>query len=74
MGRALGAKAFKLIFGHRGGNHPVRDLQTGRIHITVQNHGYALDADSLGGKLDVNNKGNDNRFRGHHHRPGGGSG
>jgi carbamoyl-phosphate synthase small subunit len=40
---ALGAKTFKLKFGHRGGNHPVRDLSTGKIHITAQNHGYATD-------------------------------
>jgi carbamoyl-phosphate synthase small subunit len=44
---ALGAKTFKLKFGHRGGNHPVRDLSTGKIHITAQNHGYATDPDTL---------------------------
>ncbi len=47
IARALGGKTFKLKFGHRGGNHPVRDLATGRIHITAQNHGYAVDPDSL---------------------------
>ena len=40
--RALGAGTFKLPFGHRGGNHPVKDLRTGRIAITAQNHGFAV--------------------------------
>lgn len=44
---ATGAKTFKLKFGHRGGNQPVKDLQTGRVHITSQNHGFAIDPDSL---------------------------
>ena len=44
---AYGADTYKLKFGHRGGNHPVRDLATGRIEITSQNHSYAVDADSL---------------------------
>lgn len=48
VARALGAKTFKLKFGHRGGNHPVKDLETGRIYITSQNHGYAIDASTLG--------------------------
>ena len=47
IGRALGAQTFKLKFGHRGGNHPVKDLATGRVSITAQNHGYAIDADGL---------------------------
>jgi len=53
IGRAFGAQTFKLKFGHRGGNHPVQDLETGRIHITAQNHGYAIDADSLSNGLEV---------------------
>ncbi len=53
LGRVFGAKTFKLKFGHRGANHPVRDLSDGRIHITAQNHGYAVDADSLGSELEV---------------------
>ncbi len=53
IARAFGARTFKLKFGHRGGNHPVRDLETGRIHITAQNHGYAVDPDSLKGGLEV---------------------
>ena len=46
---ALGAKTFKMKFGHRGGNHPVMNLQTGKIEITSQNHSYAVDVDSLQG-------------------------
>ena len=46
---ALGGKTFKLKFGHRGGNHPVRDLTTGRVKITSQNHGYAVDPGSIEG-------------------------
>ncbi|MEK4424360.1 glutamine-hydrolyzing carbamoyl-phosphate synthase small subunit [Solibacillus sp. FSL K6-1523] len=46
---AAGASSFKLPFGHRGGNHPVKDLRTGRTDITSQNHGYAIDMDSLKG-------------------------
>ena len=49
LGQALGGRTFKLPFGHRGANHPVKDLPTGRVVITSQNHGYALDADSLAG-------------------------
>ncbi|MDO4622052.1 MAG: glutamine-hydrolyzing carbamoyl-phosphate synthase small subunit [Eubacteriales bacterium] len=44
---AYGAKTYKLKFGHRGGNHPVKDLQTGKLEITSQNHSYAVDADSI---------------------------
>lgn len=46
---ACGAKTYKLKFGHRGGNHPVVDLRDGHVEITSQNHGYAVDADSLEG-------------------------
>jgi carbamoyl-phosphate synthase small subunit len=53
ISRAFGAKTFKLKFGHRGGNHPVRDLSNGRIHITAQNHGYAVDPNSLKDGLEV---------------------
>ncbi len=44
---AYGAKTYKLKFGHRGGNHPVKNLQTGKIEITSQNHSYAVDEESL---------------------------
>lgn len=47
LGLALGGKTFKLKFGHRGGNQPVKDLQTGKVHITSQNHGFAVDPASL---------------------------
>jgi carbamoyl-phosphate synthase small subunit len=53
IGRAFGASNFKLKFGHRGGNHPVKDLSDGRVHITSQNHGYALDPDTVGNGLEV---------------------
>lgn len=46
---ACGAKTYKLKFGHRGGNHPVKDLATGKIEITSQNHSYAVDGESLAG-------------------------
>jgi carbamoyl-phosphate synthase small subunit len=47
MSLALGARTFKLRFGHHGGNHPVRHLQTGQVEITSQNHNYAVDASTL---------------------------
>ena len=47
LGTALGGTTVKLPFGHHGGNHPVRDVRTGRIDITSQNHNFAVDADSL---------------------------
>jgi carbamoyl-phosphate synthase small subunit len=49
LGAALGGTTFKLKFGHRGGNHPVKCLQTGRVTITSQNHGYAVDPASIEG-------------------------
>jgi len=49
LGLALGAKTFKLKFGHRGANHPVKNLETGAIEITCQNHGFAVDIKSLDG-------------------------
>ena len=47
LGLAMGARTFKLKFGHRGGNHPVKDLASGKIEITSQNHGFAIDPDSI---------------------------
>jgi carbamoyl-phosphate synthase small subunit len=44
---AMGAKTYKLKFGHRGANHPVKDLRSGRVAVTSQNHGYAVSPDSL---------------------------
>ena len=50
---ALGAKTYKLKFGHRGCNHPVKNLKTGGVEITSQNHGFAVDADSLSENMEV---------------------
>ncbi len=47
LGLALGGKTFKMKFGHRGANHPVKELATGRVHITAQNHGFCVDASTL---------------------------
>jgi carbamoyl-phosphate synthase small subunit len=47
IGRALGGRTFKLKFGHHGGNHPVRDERTKKVFITTQNHGFAVDPDTL---------------------------
>ncbi len=47
VGQALGGKTYKLKFGHHGGNHPVKDLATGRVSITTQNHGFTLDRETL---------------------------
>jgi len=49
MGLAFGGKTCKLKFGHHGSNHPVKDLATGRIQITAQNHGFCVEAESLSG-------------------------
>jgi len=66
---ALGARTFKLKFGHRGGNHPVRDLSTGKIHITAQNHGYATDPATLPDDWEVTHVNlNDGTVEGLRHR------
>ncbi len=51
MALATGADTFKMKYGHRGGNHPVKDLKTGRVYITSQNHGYVVDMDRLDPKV-----------------------
>lgn len=53
LGCALGGRTFKLKFGHRGGNQPVKDLRNGKVSITAQNHGFAVDADSLPSDAEV---------------------
>lgn len=53
MGLALGGKTYKLPFGHHGANHPVRYLPTGQVEITSQNHGFAVDPDSLPAEVEV---------------------
>jgi carbamoyl-phosphate synthase small subunit len=68
LGRAFGGQTFKLKFGHHGGNHPVKDLLTGEVHITSQNHGYALDADSLREGVTISHLNlNDQTCEGLHH-------
>lgn len=54
LGQAFGGKTFKLKFGHRGANQPVKDLETGKVEITSQNHGFAVDAKSLPAEVVVN--------------------
>jgi carbamoyl-phosphate synthase small subunit len=54
LGLAFGGKTFKLKFGHRGANQPVKDLETGKVEITSQNHGFAVDAKSLPNEVEVN--------------------
>ena len=51
LGLALGGRTYKLKFGHHGGNHPVKDLSTGRVEITSQNHNYCVDINSLQGRV-----------------------
>jgi len=53
---AMGASTFKLKFGHRGGNHPVQDVRTGKIEITSQNHGFAVDPASLPADVEVTHR------------------
>jgi carbamoyl-phosphate synthase small subunit len=53
LGLSLGGRTYKMKFGHRGANQPVKDLSTGKVEITAQNHGFAVDAESLKGKAQV---------------------
>jgi len=69
LGRAFGGETFKLTFGHRGGNQPVKDLDTGGIEITAHNHGFAVVADSLPAEVQVTHVNlNDNCVEGMRHR------
>src|SRR3954454_6596812 len=69
LGLACGAKTFKLKFGHRGGNHPVQNFDTGAVEITSQNHGFAVAEDSLPKTLRVTHRSlNDNTIEGVAHR------
>jgi carbamoyl-phosphate synthase small subunit len=69
LGLALGAPTFKLKFGHHGGNQPVKDLRTGKVHITAQNHGYAVDAGRLPAAVEVTHMNlNDGTLEGFRHR------
>ncbi len=66
---ACGARTFKLKFGHRGANQPVLNKTTGRVEITCQNHGFAVDADTLPGDLEITHLNlNDNTVEGVRHR------
>ncbi len=66
---ALGATTFKLPFGHRGANHPVKDLETGRVYITSQNHGYAVSDDNLPECMEVTHRSvNDGTIEGFRHK------
>lgn len=56
LGLAMGGRTYKLKFGHHGGNHPVKDLSTGRVEITSQNHNYCVDINSLKGQVKLTHK------------------
>ncbi len=69
LAHAYGGKTFKLKFGHRGGNQPVKDLRSGKISITSQNHGFAVDPDSLPDEIEVTHINlNDNTVEGMRHK------
>ncbi len=69
IGLACGASSYKLKFGHRGANHPVKNLLTGAIEITSQNHGFAIDLDSMPDELELTHVNlNDNTVSGLRHR------
>lgn len=69
LGLAMGGRTFKLKFGHRGGNQPVKDLATGKVSITSQNHGFAVDPDSLPAGVEVSHINlNDGTVEGLRHR------
>lgn len=69
LGQAFGAKTFKLKFGHRGANHPVRNERTGRVEITTQNHGFAVDPASLPPDVELSHINlNDQTLEGLRHR------
>jgi carbamoyl-phosphate synthase small subunit len=69
LGLAMGGTTFKLKFGHRGANHPVKKLQTGKVEITSQNHGFAVDPASLPGEVEVTHLNlNDGTVEGLRHR------
>ena len=69
IAHAFGGTTYKLKFGHRGGNHPVKDLASGRTYITAQNHGYAVDASCLPRELEITHINlNDNTVEGLRHK------
>ena len=69
IARSFGADTFKLHFGHRGGNQPVKDLESGRVYVTAQNHGYAVDPEGLPPELEISHLNlNDDTVEGLRHR------
>jgi carbamoyl-phosphate synthase small subunit len=69
LGFAFGGSTFKLKFGHRGANQPVKDLHTGKVAITAQNHGFAVDPESLPKNVEVSHINlNDNTVEGMRHK------
>jgi carbamoyl-phosphate synthase small subunit len=56
LGLAMGGRTYKLKFGHHGGNHPVKDLSTGRVEITSQNHNYCVDIESMKGQAELTHR------------------
>jgi carbamoyl-phosphate synthase small subunit len=53
LGQVFGGTTYKMLFGHRGGNQPIKDLTTGKVEITSHNHGFAVDADSLPSEIEI---------------------
>jgi carbamoyl-phosphate synthase small subunit len=69
LGKAFGGNTYKLLFGHRGGNQPIKDLSTGKVEITSHNHGFAVDAKSLPSEVEVTHINlNDNTVAGLRHK------
>jgi carbamoyl-phosphate synthase small subunit len=69
LGLALGGRTFKLKFGHRGANHPVSDLRTGAVSITSQNHGFAVEGETLSSDIEQTHRNlNDGTLEGFRHR------
>ena len=69
LGQVFGGKTYKLKFGHRGGNQPIKDLTTGKIEITAHNHGFAVDAETLPADVEVTHVNlNDNTVAGLRHK------
>jgi carbamoyl-phosphate synthase small subunit len=69
LGQVFGGETFKMKFGHRGGNQPIKDLTTGKVEITSHNHGFAVDPDSLPADVEVTHINlNDNTVEGLRHK------
>ena len=68
LGYAFGGQTFKLKFGHRGGNQPVQEVHNGRVHITSQNHGFAVDAETLPKEAKITQLTNDRTCEGLAHK------